>query len=66
MGFWSLFVTALMPILKVLVVTGIGLFIALERIDLLGPTARHHLNTAYQAIVEENIYILAQICVVKG
>ncbi|RVW29553.1 Protein PIN-likeS 1 [Vitis vinifera] len=45
MGFWSLFVTALMPILKVLVVTGIGLFIALERIDLLGPTARHHLNT---------------------
>lgn len=60
MGFWSLFVTALMPILKVLVVTGIGLFIALERIDLLGPTARHHLNTLvfyifYPALVASNL-----------
>ncbi|KAF8029206.1 hypothetical protein BT93_E1772 [Corymbia citriodora subsp. variegata] len=44
MGFWSLFVVALMPVLKVLIITGIGLVLALERINLLGPNARHYLN----------------------
>ncbi|KAL6346037.1 hypothetical protein AAG906_025317 [Vitis piasezkii] len=44
MGFLSLFVVALVPILKVLLVTGVGLLIALERIDLLGANARRNLN----------------------
>ena len=35
---------ALVPNLKVLLVTGVGLLIALERINLLGADARRYLN----------------------
>lgn len=35
---------ALMPVLKVILITALGLLLALDRIDLLGPNARHHLN----------------------
>ncbi|XP_021296223.1 protein PIN-LIKES 3-like [Herrania umbratica] len=44
MGFLDLFVVALMPVLKVLLVTGVGLFLAMEQINLLGPEARNYLN----------------------
>ncbi|GAV85411.1 Mem_trans domain-containing protein [Cephalotus follicularis] len=44
MGFLDLFVVALMPVLKVLLITALGLFLAIDRVDLLGPNARHHLN----------------------
>ncbi|KAJ9172524.1 hypothetical protein P3X46_015754 [Hevea brasiliensis] len=44
MGFLDVLVVALIPVLEVLVVTGIGLSLALHRINLLGPTARHNLN----------------------
>ncbi|XP_022745772.1 protein PIN-LIKES 3-like [Durio zibethinus] len=44
MGFLNLFIVALMPVLKVIVITGVGLVIALDRINLLGPEAKHHLN----------------------
>ncbi|KAH7849979.1 hypothetical protein Vadar_025899 [Vaccinium darrowii] len=44
MGFLDLFIVALMPILKTLIVTAIGLFLAMERVNLLGPVTRHHLN----------------------
>ncbi|KAK9285766.1 hypothetical protein L1049_024966 [Liquidambar formosana] len=44
MGFLDLFVVALMPVLKVLLVTAVGLFLAFDSIDLLGAQARHHLN----------------------
>ncbi|KAG4201627.1 hypothetical protein ERO13_A05G289600v2 [Gossypium hirsutum] len=44
MGFLNIFIVALMPVLKVILMTGIGLFIALDRIKLLGPEANHHLN----------------------
>ncbi|KAH1064550.1 hypothetical protein J1N35_029537 [Gossypium stocksii] len=44
MGFLSIFIVALMPVLKVILMTGIGFFIALDRIKLLGPEANHHLN----------------------
>ncbi|KAH7849768.1 hypothetical protein Vadar_022734 [Vaccinium darrowii] len=44
MEFLDLFIVALMPILKILIVTAIGLFLAIERVNLLGPVARHHLN----------------------
>ncbi|CAK7357568.1 unnamed protein product [Dovyalis caffra] len=44
MGFFGLFVVALMPVLKVLLITGTGLFLALDRIDLLGSIARPYLN----------------------
>lgn len=44
MEFLDLFLIALMPVLKVILVTALGLFLALDEIDLLGPNARHHLN----------------------
>ncbi|KAE8670655.1 Auxin efflux carrier family protein isoform 1 [Hibiscus syriacus] len=44
MGFMDLFIVALMPVLKVILITGLGLFLALDRINLLGLGARHHLN----------------------
>ncbi|KAJ8771061.1 hypothetical protein K2173_023386 [Erythroxylum novogranatense] len=40
----DLFLVALVPVLKVLLVTGIGTFLAIDGIDLLGTHARHHLN----------------------
>nr|GLL37112.1 protein PIN-LIKES 3-like [Ipomoea trifida]GMD03756.1 uncharacterized transporter YBR287W-like isoform X1 [Ipomoea batatas]GMD43555.1 uncharacterized transporter YBR287W-like isoform X1 [Ipomoea batatas] len=40
----DLFVAASMPVLKVLLVTGLGSVLALERFDLLGEEARKHLN----------------------
>ncbi|KAF3667116.1 hypothetical protein FXO37_10170 [Capsicum annuum] len=44
MAFVELFVVALVPVLKTLIITAVGLFLALGRINLLGSTARHHLN----------------------
>ncbi|XP_022747405.1 protein PIN-LIKES 3-like [Durio zibethinus] len=44
MGFLDLFAVAMMPVLKVLLITGVGLFLAMDRINLLGQEARHHLN----------------------
>ena len=40
----DLFEVALMPILKVLLVTALGLVLAIDRIDLLGHSATHSLN----------------------
>ncbi|KAI4372657.1 hypothetical protein MLD38_010860 [Melastoma candidum] len=44
MGVLQLFVVALMPVLKVLIVTAVGLFLALERINLLSAESRKYLN----------------------
>ncbi|KAK1559657.1 hypothetical protein Q3G72_016972 [Acer saccharum] len=44
MEFLDLFFTAWMPILKVLLVTTVGLFLATERANLLRANARQHLN----------------------
>ncbi|KAL9229701.1 hypothetical protein vseg_005140 [Gypsophila vaccaria] len=44
MGFVELFLVALMPVLKTLLLVAIGLFLALDRVNLLGPSARHSLN----------------------
>ncbi|KAE8709739.1 Auxin efflux carrier family protein isoform 1 [Hibiscus syriacus] len=44
MGLLNLFIVALMPVLKVIMITGVGLFMALDRIKLLGPESNHHLN----------------------
>ncbi|XP_074294034.1 protein PIN-LIKES 1-like [Silene latifolia] len=44
MGFVDLFLVALMPVLKTLLLTAIGLILALDRINLLGPSARNSLN----------------------
>ncbi|KAG6677263.1 hypothetical protein I3842_14G017100 [Carya illinoinensis] len=44
MDFLSLFIVALMPILETLIVTGVGLFLGMERINLLGAISRQSLN----------------------
>ncbi|KAE8682030.1 hypothetical protein F3Y22_tig00111276pilonHSYRG00050 [Hibiscus syriacus] len=40
----DLLIVALIPVTKVLSVTGVGLFLALDHVYLLGPDARNHLN----------------------
>ncbi|XP_021728248.1 protein PIN-LIKES 1-like [Chenopodium quinoa] len=44
MGFLELFMVALMPVLKTLLLTAVGVVLAMDRINLLGSTARHNLN----------------------
>lgn len=44
MGFLDLFVVASMPILKVLLVTALGLYLALDRVDVMGEATRKQLN----------------------
>ncbi|KAB2083981.1 hypothetical protein ES319_A05G303800v1 [Gossypium barbadense] len=44
MGFLDLLLVALIPVIKVLFITGVGLFLALDHVNLLGPDARNHLN----------------------
>ncbi|KAL6959780.1 hypothetical protein U1Q18_039935 [Sarracenia purpurea var. burkii] len=44
MGFLSLFIVALMPVLETMLITAIGLFLALERVNLLGGVTRQNLN----------------------
>ncbi|XP_027906866.1 protein PIN-LIKES 3-like isoform X2 [Vigna unguiculata] len=45
MEFWKLFFVALMPVLKVLLITALGTILAINRFDILGETARKNLNT---------------------
>ncbi|XP_020222873.1 protein PIN-LIKES 3 [Cajanus cajan] len=45
MQLWKLFITALMPVLKVLLITAVGAFLALHRFNILRESARKHLNT---------------------
>uniref|UniRef100_A0A7C9EB02 Auxin efflux carrier family protein n=1 Tax=Opuntia streptacantha TaxID=393608 RepID=A0A7C9EB02_OPUST len=40
----DLFVVASIPVVKVLLISAIGLFLAFERVDILGEHARNHLN----------------------
>ncbi|XP_065854987.1 protein PIN-LIKES 1-like [Euphorbia lathyris] len=40
----NLFAVASMPVLKVLLITALGLFLAFDNVNLLGPQARHHIN----------------------
>lgn len=44
MGFLDLFIVALMPVLKILLITAVGLLLGTERVDLLGANARQYLN----------------------
>uniref|UniRef100_A0A3N7E989 Uncharacterized protein n=1 Tax=Populus trichocarpa TaxID=3694 RepID=A0A3N7E989_POPTR len=36
MGLWNLFIVALMPVLNVLLITAVGVFLAIQRVDILG------------------------------
>ncbi|KAK7278502.1 hypothetical protein RJT34_23532 [Clitoria ternatea] len=45
MQLWKLFITAVMPVLKVLLISAVGAFLALHRFNILRKTARKHMNT---------------------
>ncbi|XP_074368975.1 protein PIN-LIKES 3-like [Apium graveolens] len=45
MGLVSLFVASSMPVLKVLLVTAVGSFLALDHVNILSEDARKHINT---------------------
>lgn len=45
MGLLDLFFVASMPVIKVLLVTAVGSFIALDRFDIFGENVRKQLNT---------------------
>ncbi|KVI08705.1 Auxin efflux carrier [Cynara cardunculus var. scolymus] len=40
----DLFVVALIPVLKTLLITALGLLLAVDRVNIMGDAARHHLN----------------------
>ncbi|KAK8984754.1 hypothetical protein V6N11_020069 [Hibiscus sabdariffa] len=44
MGFVDLLVVAVIPVIQVLLATAVGLFLAVDSVNLLGPQARHSLN----------------------
>ncbi|XP_014513069.1 protein PIN-LIKES 3 [Vigna radiata var. radiata] len=44
MELWNLFTTSLMPVLKVLIITALGTFLALHRFNILRESARKHFN----------------------
>ncbi|KAF9689525.1 hypothetical protein SADUNF_Sadunf01G0101000 [Salix dunnii] len=52
MGLWNLFFVALMPVLNVLLITAVGVFLAIQRVDIMGADARNHLNNVSDNIVE--------------
>lgn len=51
MEFLNLFIVALMSVLKVILLTGVGLLVALDGINLLGPEACHHMNNILYYLV---------------
>ncbi|GMJ02343.1 PIN-LIKES 3 [Hibiscus trionum] len=44
MGFVDLLVVAVIPVIQLLLATAVGLFMAVDSVNLLGPVARHSLN----------------------
>lgn len=64
----DLFIVALMPVLKTLLITAVGLLLAIDRIGLLGPDARHHLNNVSfmtRAQLHMHIYIYIHVRIIK-
>lgn len=51
MGLLELFVAASIPVAKVLLVTGLGSFLALDHVNILGEDARKHINNVCLCLV---------------
>jgi len=56
MEFWKLFVVALMPVLKVLLITALGTILAINRFHILGENTRKNLNTVSLIIFFLNFF----------
>lgn len=57
MGVVDLFLVAVVPILKVLLVTSVGLLLASDGVSLLGPEAKHHLNSVSFSNYLTTVYV---------
>uniref|UniRef100_A0A803MHR4 Uncharacterized protein n=1 Tax=Chenopodium quinoa TaxID=63459 RepID=A0A803MHR4_CHEQI len=68
MGLIDLFVVASLPVVKVLLITALGLFLALDRVDILGENARHHLNKLGAVYLWLYVYNVVRVtaCEVAG
>lgn len=44
MGFLELLAVASLPVIKLLILTALGLFLAMDRVNLLGESARNQMN----------------------
>lgn len=51
MELFRLFITASIPVLKVLLVTALGSYLALDRVNILGAETRKHLNTVSSTLL---------------
>ena len=51
MEFLELLYVASYPVIEILLLTGIGLFLALDRINILGANARKHVNQVTNSIL---------------
>lgn len=50
----DLFIASSVPVIKVLLVTGLGWYLALERVNILGDDARKHLNNVSVQLLHVN------------
>lgn len=61
MGLVDLFIASSIPVLKVLLVTALGSYLALDRVDILGDDARKHLNN----VSLQQTHLRVRVCVVS-
>jgi hypothetical protein len=67
MGLLDLFFVASNPVLKVLLLTALGSFLALDRIDILGEDTRKQLNTVcYHSCLSDPLINLYSLWLVKN
>lgn len=59
MGLVDLFIASSIPVLKVLLVTALGSYLALDRVDILGDDARKHLNN----VSLQQTHLCVRVCV---
>lgn len=57
MEVFQLFITATIPVLKVLFITALGSYLALERVNILGEETRKNLNTVIFYLSVVMVYV---------
>ncbi|TQD83411.1 hypothetical protein C1H46_031056 [Malus baccata] len=62
----QLFVTASIPVLKVLLITALGSYLALDRVDILGEVTRKNVNTIGAVYLWSYVYNIVRISSTRG
>jgi hypothetical protein len=57
----QLFITASIPVLKTLLITALGSYLATERVDVLGEDARKHLNSVCALLFLFKLYARSRL-----